>query len=949
MNLYRKIIELKRICKEKCFNLNHGFRISDWFLFACIIFSAIIIIVILSFHELSKTLIAIELPHSKLLNNLYFVLDPLVLVFITGIIVFSKYFALLIPNSELKLTNLLKNWKRIILRLSLSVFFLITALYFLNTIENYVIKPIFSVSRPIFRLEHSIANSIYENGYQNYKLKKDFSENQINSTVLKALYRLQNDSSFSSLNRNAILSTILKDDIIYDIDEINKAIDIVIYNRGNYNHDISLQEKYNFLINVYYNKENIPVLWLTSKFEENKETDLNSTPSGFIIRIVFIWFLGAILITQKRKVRIAALLKNRICFILFLSIALLIIGWSRVYGFYHTFYDELISFTFVDIFVIAMILIYYVLVKNKFKKNTFLYNKYYNEVPENFYITDDNDKIISCNRVFEKTFGFNLGEAIGVDIKELYVDKDDRLKLKDTLRKSRSQEIIDYLVYVHQYKKPEMSFVISVNSRPYIEKKSKVSNGIEGTARNVSKIISNLVDGFYQVDNDERISYCNSKFCEIFGFSNSLMLKGQNIRILYCFANEREKFLEMLGREGSIANFIVTCKKFTDPLNISKFDKVFVEVNSQYINPENTNQGIQGTIRELPFGQAIITHSFHGIYVIQKTGDKFKFSFCNENLLRIFGYQNMNVNRFLDEVEVKDLIAPEYWDKIRKQLESKLKNENEYIKEHYVFKGVTKTGNKIPLEIISNHYPSFQNHPAVIGNLRDLTEELDEKARISANFTNKTTRAILHEIFNPLIGIRRDINILHDDLLKNTPDEKNELIRVYKSCVSNLNYCIKSATYLKDVDDKLKILSKKINLKEIIEGYTLTKKLPENIKVNINIDNNVNFNGDEIGCEIVLSNLIRNSSESTNEQCLIKLYTEDIDADRFILYFEDNGSGIEQNAINNLFELFTLARRKGHQGLGLITTKTIITNWGGDISLYKTSSEGTIFKINLKK
>ena len=164
-----------------------------------------------------------------------------------------------------------------------------------------------------------------------------------------------------------------------------------------------------------------------------------------------------------------------------------------------------------------------------------------------------------------------------------------------------------------------------------------------------------------------------------------------------------------------------------------------------------------------------------------------------------------------------------------------------------------------------------------------------------------------------------------------------------------MDYCIKSATYLRDVNDKLKIPSKKINLRKSIENYINKKKLPDNVEVTVDIDDNVFFNGDKVGCDIVLSNLIRNSSESTRERCLIQLYMEDIDADNLILYFEDNGSGIKKNSIKYLFDLFTPARRKGHQGLGLITTKAIITNWGGDISLFKTGNDGTIFKINLKK
>ncbi len=64
------------------------------------------------------------------------------------------------------------------------------------------------------------------------------------------------------------------------------------------------------------------------------------------------------------------------------------------------------------------------------------------------------------------------------------------------------------------------------------------------------------------------------------------------------------------------------------------------------------------------------------------------------------------------------------------------------------------------------------------------------------------------------------------------------------------------------------------------------------------------------------------------------------------LFVSDNGNGIPENYLNSIFDLgFTTTNGSG---IGLFQAKEIVKNdLDGDITVEKTSKEGTTFKIEL--
>jgi len=68
---------------------------------------------------------------------------------------------------------------------------------------------------------------------------------------------------------------------------------------------------------------------------------------------------------------------------------------------------------------------------------------------------------------------------------------------------------------------------------------------------------------------------------------------------------------------------------------------------------------------------------------------------------------------------------------------------------------------------------------------------------------------------------------------------------------------------------------------------------------------------------------------------------------RLEIRLTDNGRGIPESIRGNLFEPFISYGKENGTGLGLTVVQKIIQDHGGDVTLEKTSEEGTVFRISL--
>ena len=109
--------------------------------------------------------------------------------------------------------------------------------------------------------------------------------------------------------------------------------------------------------------------------------------------------------------------------------------------------------------------------------------------------------------------------------------------------------------------------------------------------------------------------------------------------------------------------------------------------------------------------------------------------------------------------------------------------------------------------------------------------------------------------------------------------------------------------------------------------------------------------GDRTQLEMAISNLIENAINYSPEGTQV-IITEKCENDLIEITVTDQGIGIPEKDLERIFERFyrvdpARSRQTGGTGLGLSIVKHVITNHGGDVSVWSAEGAGSTFTIRL--
>ncbi len=209
---------------------------------------------------------------------------------------------------------------------------------------------------------------------------------------------------------------------------------------------------------------------------------------------------------------------------------------------------------------------------------------------------------------------------------------------------------------------------------------------------------------------------------------------------------------------------------------------------------------------------------------------------------------------------------------------------------------------------------------------------------------------IAHEVNNPLGTV-----VMFSNLLKEQVEEDSEMFEDLEMVVNEANRCKTIVSGLLDFARKNKVEIKKVNLVNMMRKFLKTIRIPENIKVNI--ENNENESFAEIDHDQIIqvvTNLVNNSIYAMPEGGNLTIQCGGNDKDA-MLYIKDSGTGISRKNLGKIFEPFFTTKQSGQgTGLGLSVIYGIIKMHNGDISVTSNDDPtkgptGTVFKIRLPR
>lgn len=221
--------------------------------------------------------------------------------------------------------------------------------------------------------------------------------------------------------------------------------------------------------------------------------------------------------------------------------------------------------------------------------------------------------------------------------------------------------------------------------------------------------------------------------------------------------------------------------------------------------------------------------------------------------------------------------------------------------------------------------------------VKDITESkrMAERIRESEKLSvaGQLAAGVAHEIRNPLTTIKGFIQLFRDKIDTRYID----LILVE---LDRINFIVSEFLVLSKPQA---IQFKLTDIKSLIHRVTYFMEAEMNMK-NIQITSTFEpdlplVRSEENQLKQVFVNLFKNAMESMDGGGTIRL---DLRADSDLLYIEirDEGSGMPEHILKRLGEPF-YTTKEGGTGLGLMVSKKIIENHGGEISFDSKVDEGT--------
>ncbi|SNR56521.1 sensor histidine kinase [Lutibacter flavus] len=232
--------------------------------------------------------------------------------------------------------------------------------------------------------------------------------------------------------------------------------------------------------------------------------------------------------------------------------------------------------------------------------------------------------------------------------------------------------------------------------------------------------------------------------------------------------------------------------------------------------------------------------------------------------------------------------------------------------------------------------------PYLIITFQDIRSEIEQK---ETEAWHNVIKILAHEMLNsftPVSSLASTIKTL-------TENENGETLSLNQLDAEDISDIHIAATTIKKRSDGLLDFVKdyrtisnvpipqlnKINVKQFLSGIkTLMTPLTEKAHVNLKllpIPPNSTINADSKLIEQVLINLINNSIHALEgkENSTIEMSCN-IELDKTVILINDNGFGIEEKIMNQIFIPFYTTKKNG-SGIGLSLSKNIMKKHGGNL------------------
>jgi signal transduction histidine kinase len=242
-----------------------------------------------------------------------------------------------------------------------------------------------------------------------------------------------------------------------------------------------------------------------------------------------------------------------------------------------------------------------------------------------------------------------------------------------------------------------------------------------------------------------------------------------------------------------------------------------------------------------------------------------------------------------------------------------------------------------------------KNYNQKLIELENAAVQLAQNERESA--WREMAKQVAHEIKNPLTPMKLSIQQLLRVYDPNNPSSAEMLNRVANSMIEQIDALTKIANEFSNFAKMPKQHIEKINLIALIDSVLEVFKQDSRMHIEFVHKNEYALVlADKDQLIRVLNNLLTNAVQSIPEDRKGELHIllSDDKQSNYSIAISDNGCGISENKIKNIFVPYFTTKTNG-TGLGLAMVKQIVESINGSISFVSKENSGTTFTIELPK
>lgn len=255
-----------------------------------------------------------------------------------------------------------------------------------------------------------------------------------------------------------------------------------------------------------------------------------------------------------------------------------------------------------------------------------------------------------------------------------------------------------------------------------------------------------------------------------------------------------------------------------------------------------------------------------------------------------------------------------------------------------------------------NSYREFNKIKESFNSTVEKLEKVEIERKIAEDSKKRVIRDISHDLKTPITSILGYSKAISEGIVTSEDEKKIYLDYIYNK-TKRINYLVDELFIFSKLDSpeyKLDLKKHDISefLRELVALYYMDIE-EKDFLLEVDIpEESIYSIIDTKALERALGNIIINAIKYNESGTTITV--DLLKSDKYVdIIIEDNGCGISEDVIENIFDEFVRAdkarKTDGGSGLGLAITKKIIKLHNGKLKLYSEKDIGTKFSIRLDR